>query len=172
MTDRSQLSEEELADLVAYLDGEVDAETARSIEAKLNLDPTARAEAEALQRSFDLLEYLPQREPSANFTHRTVEKIATLRPPSAVVPHHRGPWPTWALGAGWAAAVVLAAMLGFGGSRFLAPRPQSTPTEPAELDQQLVRDLGVIENKQLYDLVDDLDFLRTLAEPDLFGEDG
>jgi hypothetical protein len=34
-----------------------------------------------------------------------------------------------------------------------------------------VRDLRLIENKRLYDLVEDLEFLQALDDPDLFGDD-
>jgi len=173
MADRPRMSDEELADLVAYLDGELDAEAAQQMEAKLSLDPAARAEADALERSFNLLEYLPQPEPSPNFTHRTVEKLAAVRPASTMVSTGTsGRWRIPALAACWAAALFVAATLGFSGARSKAPRPQPVPSEPAELDQQLVRDLRVIENKRLYDLADDVDFVKALAEPDLFGEDG
>ena len=80
MTDRPKLSEEEMADLVAYLDGEADPETERAVEAKLSLDPATRAEAELLRRTYDLLEYLPRPEPSPDFTHKTVERISAFRP--------------------------------------------------------------------------------------------
>src|SRR5256885_970410 len=114
MADRPQMSDEDLADLVAYLDGELEGDAAQRMEAKLSLDPAARAEADALQRSFNLLEYLPQPEPSPNFTHRTVEKLAAVRPASTFVStgaswRWRGP----ALAASWAAAMFLAATLGF-----------------------------------------------------------
>ena len=66
-------------------------------------------------------------------------------------------------GVGWAAALWLSVWGGNRGYRALSPR------EPGE--QELVRDLRVIENKRFYDLVDDIDFLKKLDDPDLFGED-
>ena len=56
------------AELVAYLDGELDPAAARRIETKLASDPQARAKATALKKTFDLLDYLPKPEPSATFT--------------------------------------------------------------------------------------------------------
>ena len=50
----------------------------------------------------------------------------------------------------------------------MVPR-RVTRHEPGEAE--LTRDLRVIENKRYYDLVDDLDFLRQLDHPDLFGEE-
>jgi hypothetical protein len=45
-------------------------------------------------------------------------------------------------------------------------------TQSDKPDDLLLRDLRLIENKRLYDLVDDANFLRLLDEPDLFGDDG
>jgi len=60
------------AEMVAYLDGELDPKSAAAIEAKISLDPAARAEADALKRTWELLDYLPLPEPSPNFTQRTL----------------------------------------------------------------------------------------------------
>ena len=155
MSDPVSLSEQERADLVAYLDGELGGEAARALEAKLSLNPEARAEADALRRAWDLLDFLPRPEPSPNFTQRTVSRVAPL-------PAARGR--PWLVGLGWAAAVLLTAAVGYSGFNVLAPRG---PTE-----EDLVRELRLIENKRLYDLADDLDFLRALDDPELFGEDG
>ena len=79
MTEPSPRNEQEQADLVAYLDGELTGEAARTLEAKLSLDPQARAEADALRRTWELLDYLPRPEPSARFTHRTLERLSPVR---------------------------------------------------------------------------------------------
>ena len=90
----------------------------------------------------------------------------------------RSRWTAWALGFGWAAAVLVAGAGGFAGVRALRHRTAtavvSTVEAQADPDQRLLRDLPVIENKRLYDHVDNIDFLRALANPDdpeLFGED-
>src|SRR5262249_17230514 len=70
------LSDEDRANLVAYLDGELDEASAQALEAKLNTDPRARAEAETLRRTWELLDYLPRAEVSTSFTHRTLERLA------------------------------------------------------------------------------------------------
>ncbi len=64
----------------------------------------------------------------------------------------------------WAAGILLAAAGGYAGSTFLSGRDRD--------DEELVRDLRVIENKRLYEQADDLNFLRQLDHPDLFGDDG
>jgi anti-sigma factor RsiW len=162
MTNTGPLNDEERADLVAYLDGELAGEAARALEAKLSLNPEARAEADALRRTWDLLDYLPRPEPSPSFTHRTLSRIV----PAQSRPGAPGAWQRgrrWLVGVGWAAALLLAGLTGYAGYNLLAPR------EPG--DKELVRDLRLIENKRLYDLVEDLEFLRALDDPDLFGDD-
>jgi anti-sigma factor RsiW len=160
--DPKPLSETEREDLVAYLDGELGEEEARAVESKLNLDARARTEADELQRAWDLLDYLPQAEPSPTFTERTVSRIAALRPaaPTAGVRRRR----LWAVGFGWAAAVLVAAAAGFAGVTFLVPEDRT--------DEELARDLRVIENRRLYEPVPDIYFLWELSHPDLFGDEG
>jgi anti-sigma factor RsiW len=162
MAEPSPLNEQDRADLVAYLDGELKGEAARTIETRLALNPDVRAEADALKRTWELLDFLPRAEPSAEFTQRTVSQIAPLqagRNSAAGTP----PWRPWLLGAGWAAAVLVAAAAGYTGTRLLVPK------QPGE--QELVRDLRIIENKRLYEQVEDIEFLRQLDSPDLFGEE-
>jgi anti-sigma factor RsiW len=159
MTKPLHLTEQDRADLVAYLDGELTGEPARALEAKLSLNPNARAEAEALKRTWDLLDFLPRPEPSPSFTHRTVSQLTLSRVSQAR-------WACWrrrALGAAWAASLLLSAWAGYAGYNALVPR------QPGE--KELLHDLRIIENKRLYDLADDLDFLRALDGADLFGED-
>jgi anti-sigma factor RsiW len=160
MAKQSPLSDRERADLVAYLDGELEGEAARALEAKLSLSPEARAEAESLKRAWEMLDYLPRAEPSPHFTERTLSRLAPVTPGSLV----RSRWRRWAGAAAWAALVVGAFAAGWVGyNRFV-------PFEPGE--RELVQDLRLIENLRLYEAVPDLDFLKALDQPDLFGEDG
>jgi anti-sigma factor RsiW len=166
----SRLNDEERANLSAYLDGELDEGTAEALEAKLATDPLARAEAESLRRTWELLEYLPRTEASTSFTHRTLERLAVqtgARPTLRL----RGRLPWWLLAAGWAAALVLAASGGLAASNLLWQRPTPTLEDPAEFEGRAARDLPVIEQKRLYDHADDLEFLRALDQADLFGND-
>jgi anti-sigma factor RsiW len=160
------MNEQDRATLVAYLDGELDEESARQVEARISQDPAVRAEVESLKRTWDLLDYLPRAEPSPTFTHRTLS-LVTGEHNAALRSRRR--WRRVLFGAGWAAAVLLAALGGYAGVSLLAPR------EPT--DEELVRDLRVIENRRLYDGImvgdarESLEFLRALEQPDLFGDD-
>jgi anti-sigma factor RsiW len=166
------LTDEDRENLVAYLDGELDGKAARALEAKLHLDAEARAEAEALRRTWEMLDYLPRPEPTATFSSRTLERVA-LQLQAVVVKADGRPWPPWTLRVGWAAAMLLAGTLGFAAvSRFSAHQPSPVQAMPRiDVDELLVRDLRLIENERLYELVDDLDFLRGLDDPDLFGDE-
>jgi hypothetical protein len=44
-----------------------------------------------------------------------------------------------------------------------------TPRGPT--DEELVRDLRLLENRRLYEQVEDVGFLKKLDQPDLFGDD-
>ena len=149
------LNEQERADLVAFLDGELSGEAARAVEAKISLDPRMRAEAESLKKAWELLDYLPKPEPTTDFTEKTLNRMKALRPGE-----ERRRW-LW-MGGAWAAVVAVAALGGYFGFR-----AASVP-EPGE--RELTRDLRLIENKRYYDRVDDFDFVEKLDDPDLFGE--
>lgn len=171
MADRPPWNDDELADLIAFLDGELDEQAAQEIEAKLGRDPRARAEAESLRRTWDLLDYLPKPEPSTDFTHRTLDRISALRPVSTTVQARRRRWRPVAVGVGWAAAVLVAAGAGYWGSRRAEPPEAPAAVASPNVDRQLLRDLRVVENKRLYEHVDDIEFVWALADPELFGDD-
>src|SRR5687768_6060753 len=73
------------AELIAYLDGELDGPEAQEVEARLTLDPAARTRADAYKKTYDLLDYLPRPEPSPDFATRTLTRLqpATRSDPQA-----------------------------------------------------------------------------------------
>jgi anti-sigma factor RsiW len=158
----AKLSDEDREALTAYLDGELDEATARRVETRLNLDPTTRLEAEALKQAWSMLDYLPRAEPSTTFTHRTLERLALQTGRI----HRRG-WRPWAAGLAWAAAVLVAAAIGFGVSRL----PSRPSPEPPDLEEQMAQHLRAIQKIHLYEHVDEIDFLHALNQPDLFGNE-
>lgn len=153
------LNEQDRQNLVAYLDGELDAKTSLDLETKLNLDSTARAEVEALRQAWSMLDYLPKAEPSATFTHRTLERLAMQT--MAV----RRPLPRWRQLA-WAAGIILALVTGFATARLVLPA-----ADLPEVDEHLARHLRAVDKVRIYEQADDLNFLRELDQPDLFGDE-
>ncbi len=165
------LNDEDRENLVAYLDGELSSKDARALEARLNLDAEARAEAEVLRKTWEMLDYLPRPEPTATFASRTLERLSAMQ--AVATPTVQRAWPRWVLPVGWAAGLLLASAAGFGGVHWIsASKP--TPTEAAvpDVEALMAQDLRLLENKRLYELVDDIGFLRELDNPDLFGDDG
>jgi anti-sigma factor RsiW len=156
-----RLSDEDRENLVAYHDGALDDKTARALETKLNLDPQARREADEIKRAWELLDYLPRAEASPSFTHRTLEKLA-LRTTAIALPS----WRRWLVDAGWAAAVLLAAVAGTFAAWVIWPQQREAP----DVEEQLVRHLRLIDKVHLYDAVEDIEFLRALDAPELFGD--
>jgi anti-sigma factor RsiW len=169
----ANLNDEDRANLVAYLDGELDERAARALEARLATDPQARAEAESFRRTWEMLDYLPRAEASTTFTHRTLEKLAVRTGPQAhrlpPVGLRRLPW--WLLAAGWAAALLLAAGGGLTAANLLWPRPPAVADDSAEVEAQIAQHRRVLENRRLYEHADDIEFVRALDHPDLFGDD-
>ncbi len=162
MSDPSRLNDDEREELVAFLDGELPEDAAEKVEAKLNVDARTRAEADALRKTWDLLDYLPQPEPSPTFTSRTLERVGPALKTQRM-PRRRG-LRVVGFGFAWAATLLLALGGGYFGTGRLLLKPRG-PT-----DQDLVRDLRVIENKRLYEAGDDMEFLRELDKPEVFGE--
>jgi hypothetical protein len=113
------------AELVAYLDGELDAEAARKIEARLAADPDARGKAAALKETFGLLDYLPRTEPSPTFATRTLERLPVVQPPAT----RSGSQPAPVVAAAPAPSGTTSGggtpALSGSGSQFLAPPPSS-----------------------------------------------
>ncbi|MBI3412094.1 MAG: hypothetical protein HY040_27500 [Planctomycetes bacterium] len=163
----STLNDQDRENLVAYLDGELGEEAAQALEAKLNVDPTARAEVEALRQTWGMLDYLPRPAPSTTFTTRTMDRLSVER-----LSVRTGKMPVaartrWLSYVGWAAAVLVAAAGGFGLANLIWPAAKNH----VERDEILVKHLGVVEKLGQYQNVDDIAFLQALADPDLFGEE-
>jgi anti-sigma factor RsiW len=158
------LSDDERAELVAFLDGELSGDAAHAVEARINVEPAYRAEAESLRRAWEMLDYLPRSEPEPHFTERTLSRLSPVSPRGGRRAPVERPWWFWpAVAGGWAAAFALVLGLSYRGYGLAVPR------EPGEAD--LVRDLRLIENKKPYENVEDFEFLRQLDQPDLFGDD-
>lgn len=62
--------------LVAYLDGELDAETSRRVDDLLSTDPVVRREVADLDATWNLLERMPRTEVGEDFTRTTLELVA------------------------------------------------------------------------------------------------
>ena len=148
-------------DLVAYLDGELDDATARQVEEKVTADAATRTKVQSLRKTYDLLDFLPKPEPSANFATKTVTQIQNLPSHSSDVSTVRRANSKW-VGMSLAACAAIAVGIAIG----ILARPSAPVAEPLTPDL-----LPVLARLPFYTGVDDLEFLRKLDSPDLFGND-
>jgi len=157
-------------DLTAYLDGELEGAAARAVEAQLANDAAARRRAEGLKKAFDLLDYLPKAEPSADFATRTVTSLQpapAARPTPAETPavtRAESPRRRALALAGWAVAAGVA--LGVGAAARLLSPPAAGRAEVGPEDQ--ANDYRLLGRLSLYVGVEDLDFVKALDATDLF----
>ena len=145
--------------LVAYLDGELDADTAQELENLLATDPAARDEMQQLDQAWEMLDNLPRAEVDEAFTHSTIEMVAVSA--EEEVERHLSEGPLrrrrqWLIGVG-----SLLAALGLGFLSVAALWPDA--------NEQLLADLPVLERLDQYRQVQTVgvDFLRRLDERDL-----
>ncbi len=147
--------------LVAYLDGELDTETSEDVERRLKQDPDYRHDLKMLQRSWDLLDELPRAEVSETFTQTTVEMVVLSaahelkEKETGAKRRQRTVWVGSVL-----SLLVLAVASYFGVSAWLN-RP----------NDQLLSDLPVIEDIELYRVADSVEFLTQLQEAGVFSEE-
>jgi anti-sigma factor RsiW len=145
-------------ELVAYLDGELDADNRVRVEKRLAADAVFRKRLRMMQRTWDALDVLGRADASEAFTRTTVEFVAVHA--AKDVQHEKGRqtrrqiW-SWV---GWTACGLAAAAAGFFALTQVLARP----------DRQLVRDLPVLERVDEYRNADSPEFLKALDESGLF----
>ena len=161
------------AELIAYLDGELDAESSKRLERKLVEDESLRALLREYQQSWDMLDDLPRITASDDFQRLTVETVAlsTLQVASSRetssretssrrVPSSRRSrkWDKDLWRGSIALLTAASVLTGYAViSRILG-----------EPNRRLAQDLPVIEQLDLYRHADSVEFLRDLASTDLF----
>ncbi len=145
--------------LVAYLDHELDESSSRRVEKLLAADPQVRERLRQLQQSWDALDELLPTDVDPSFTRSTLEMVALAAEEEAcqqrgLAPRRRRAW----LGL---AVVVLAGLAGYAVVWRFWPDP----------NEQLLRDLPVLENLDQYQKIDDVEFLRKLHAEKLFARE-
>jgi hypothetical protein len=163
MNRESSPSEIELLDeqLVAYLDGELDDATARSLEERLARDTRVRDRLRELSGSWDLLDALPRATLDDKFARTTVEMVSLAASEDLASEQIRAAARKrrrWMLGA---ICALAAAMIGFAAFMFAFPNPNA----------ELLADLPLVENLDAYDAIDSVDFVRQLHAAGVFGDE-
>ena len=161
MDDTSQLPPDLRAELVAYLDGELDEAATLEMERVLAENSAVRQEVDTLMRTFDLLDELPQQSASEEFTETT---LATIQIESASGPRAATPWykrvPRGLVVAGWMTSLALSAVFGV-----LLSQPGSD-----DESQLLVEELPLLENLDVYTELGGIEYLEKLRESGLFDD--
>ena len=146
--------------LIAYLDGDLGDAERVAVEQRLADDDDFRVRLRTLERSWDMLDLLPGVEVSNSFARSTVEMTVVSAEEEAetqLVQISRKRRTGLLVGT---VAVVLAMSLTY----WMVTKRLDRP------NRELVRDLPVIENVDQYHTVEDIEFLRRLAEEGLFVE--
>ena len=161
------LTEDEKAELVAY--PTANSTTGDASDRSEDRDQCRRARTRRTQAGMGCSTFA-EGKPIANFTNRTMERLQVEKAGGATT---TAPMPSarpWLSRVAWAAVVLVA----LGGGYLAATRiwPGTPTPEPIPEDElPLVRHLRIAEKWRLYEYADDLDFVRKLNHPDLFGDD-
>lgn len=151
--DQQRLSIDERANLVAYLDGELNDPQSRAIATKLTQSLTARKEVEALQKTWELLDFLPKPKASDDFAARTLS-VATRQADDRIASAASN----LARRAGIGLALAAVSSLLFVAGYFLTLRVWPNPSA------RLARDLPIAESLDEYRDAGSFDFLEQLDQ--------
>ena len=160
--EQQRLSPAERANLVAYLDHELNEAETRAIGTKLTQSPTARREVESFEKTWQLLDHLPRPKAPQDFTERTLTGVRLIEEKggrfetSLTKSAHR------VLHAALVGLGVVAAFgIGYALTQWAWPNPSA----------RLVRDLSIAEHFDEYRDAKDLEFLKGLANSPEFSTD-
>ncbi len=145
-------------DLVAYLDDELDDEARTRLERRLADEPTVRESLRKLTRVWDALETLPRAEVHEQFATTTVEAVVakeSLSQANMLATRRSRRW--WISRGG---ALAVCALVSFVAVRWFWPDP----------NEQLAKDLPILERLDEYRDARDIEFLRLLHQEKLFAE--
>ena len=145
----------EQAEMVAYLDGELDVQQVADVEKRLSEDSEYRVRLQQLQQAWDLLDELPRSKGDEQFTRSTVEIVV-------VKAREEAERRTWLPRLGGLLLVVGVSLAGYLLSWQLANRD----------NRQLIQDLPVIEKMSQYKQAESLEFLRMLVKEGVFETEG
>jgi hypothetical protein len=158
---QTRLTDEERTNLVAFLDGEVDETLAQKLEEKVARSVSVRKEVEALEKTWELLDWLPQPEATADFATQTISRIHSQQLQAELMEGRVK------FGAAivvkvmaWAACIAALASIGFTSLRYAWPDP----------NRELINQLDGVENLETYRAIPDLKFLDDLSRLGIFVE--
>jgi hypothetical protein len=146
-------------ELVAYLDGELEAESSRRIEALLASDAAIRRRLQSLERTWDLLDELDAAPLGEPFTQTTLEMVALAARKDAEQDRTEAPRRRRRLWITLGVALMAAAAAGFLIVALYDP------------DRQLLRDLPLLDDLDEYRQIGSIEFLHRLRDEGLFSKE-
>ena len=158
----TRLSSDDRDNLPAYLDGELDEEGTRRIEAILVESSVARNDVEILSKTYDLLDTLPRPEAPTDFLEKTIAtaKMEAVKPALSEQAWFQATQKL-SIMVLWTAALFVASAAGFAITNQVLPRE----------DDVLVKELPFLQNLDVYSEVQSVEFLdRLTADQDLVDE--
>jgi anti-sigma factor RsiW len=157
-----RLTPDERADLVAYVDGELPEAHSRMLSTKLTHSATARREVEMLQKTWEMLDYLPLPQVTAQFPEKTISHIRRLELQGR----------TWEpVVVAWSARLARVVFYLLMGATFLGVGFALTRWVWPDPTTRLVNDLTLAEHLDEYLEIGSYEFLSQLAESKEFGAD-
>lgn len=164
--DSDRPGDDELADIVAYLDGELDEPAAELMERRLIREDPLRQYADSLDQTWHLLDSLEEVTASGDFASRTLSSLTAIEAeptPESIRPAARAGSFLRRIGApqlvGWTVFGFLIASIGVLTGRSVSQR-RHDPT-----DVEILTNLPVLRSYHHYRVVPDADFLRELSLP-------
>ena len=145
-------------DLIAYLDGEVDASTRQGIERCLAQDPQLLQRMREHQQAWDLLDELPREEVSDGFAQTTLQMVAVAAADDVKDQAGEADTRRHLLRIAAGASLIAATFAGFWIASVRLEQP----------NRELLEDLPVIENLAAFQQVESVEFLRALENEGLF----
>jgi hypothetical protein len=142
--------------LITYLDGELDEPAAAELEARLADDVNLRGRLLEFQKTWDMLDEVSRTTPQDNFVHSTIEMVV------ARSGRKKTRWHRWPIRVAlMLVAIAVPAFAGFNVVRYLQMQPY----------RQFVANLEFWENVDMYDQIDNIEFLERLDAEGLFAEE-
>ncbi|MDA7979267.1 MAG: zf-HC2 domain-containing protein [Pirellulales bacterium] len=157
-SESSQPTQEIREHLVAYLDGELDAETSRRVDDLLSTDPVVRKDVADLDATWNLLEHMPRAELGEKFTRTTLELVAQQAEEELEQLGTTRPKLNIALAATLIVGMFTAGLLGVLGADLISPND----------NEVLLENLPVIQQLDQLEQIGDYEFLHELHKREIF----
>lgn len=158
--EQQRLTPVERSNLVAYLDGELNEAESRAIATKLTQSPTARREVEVLERTWELLDFLPRAKAPEDFTEKTLTEIRQIDARGGQLETaFMKTAQRVARSAVWVAVTAVSTLIGFALTQWVWPNPSA----------RLASELSIAEHLDEYRDVGNFEFLKELANSPEFG---